>query len=255
MRIAIVGYGRMGQRIHALALEAGHTVAAVIDPVSALPAVTHDHLDAEAVADAEVVIDFSSPAAAVDNILMYGRLGIPAVIGTTGWYDRAEEIRGLLEGEKYRILYSGNYSIGVAMLMKLTEAAAALADKVSAYDVSVHEVHHAAKADSPSGTGVMLADILLKGISRKNEVCTEALHAKRGDDVIHLSSERVGYVPGIHTITLDSPEDTITITHSARSRDGFARGAITAAAWLLGSSREGLLGMDDFINDFLGAEF
>lgn len=252
MRIAIVGYGRMGQRIRTVALENGHDVAAVVDPFSTLPEVTSDHLDAALVEDVDVVIDFSSPDGAVDNIIMYGRLGIPAVIGTTGWYDEIDRIRDILDGEKYRILYSGNYSIGVAAFLKITAYAASLADKLDNYDVSVHEVHHAAKADSPSGTGLMLARTLLDGIERKKEICTETLHSRREDDVIHLSSERVGYVPGIHTVTLDSQEDTITLTHSARNRDGFARGAVKAASWLLDTDKEGLLSMDDFINDYLG---
>lgn len=252
MRIAISGYGKMGRRVRALALERGHQVVAIIDPLIEDAEVTSRTLTPLSLSDAEVVIDFTHPSVVADNILMYGKCGIPAVVGTTGWYEKKAQLEELLEGEKYRILYSGNFSLGVAAFMKITEYASTLFDKLDSYDVSVHEVHHNGKADSPSGTALMLTARLLENISRKESFDTECQHSKIGEGVIHVSSERVGHVPGIHTVTFDSAEDTITLTHSARSRDGFASGAIQAAAWLVGCGKDGFLTLDDFINDFLG---
>lgn len=252
MRIAISGYGRMGKRIRQMALERGYEVVAVIDPFSQDEEVTSKTLTVNALGEADVVIDFSVPSAVYDNIIMYAKTGIPAVIGTTGWHDSVDELKSLLEGEKYKILYSGNYSIGVAVTLKLAEAAAKLMNNLPTYDVSVHEVHHKEKADSPSGTALMLANVLKENMDRKTSIDTECQHSKRGEDVIHLSSERVGWNPGRHTITFDSEVDTIEITHQARSRDGFASGALYAASYLVSTDKEGFLTMDDFINDFLG---
>lgn len=253
MRLAITGYGKMGQRIRALAAEAGHEVVAVIDPVSADPAVTSRTLTPQSIGEAEVVIDFTIPSVVTDNIIMYAKCGIPAVIGTTGWYEKLPELKEMLKDEKFQILYSGNFSIGVAAFLKITEYAARIFNKVERYDVSVHEIHHNSKADSPSGTAIMLADKLLENIDRKQSIDTETQHSRRGADVIHVSSQRVGYVPGTHTVTFDSPEDTVSLTHTARSRDGFASGALAAAAWLSNTDKHGFISMNDFINDFLGA--
>jgi len=254
MRIAICGYGRMGQRIHVMALSQGFEVSAIIDPYSTLPGVTHKALDAAALQEADAVIDFSSPAGVVDNIIMYGRLGIPAVIGTTGWYDKLGMIKDVLSSERPSILYSGNFSIGVALTVKLAEYAAKLMDHFPSYDVSIHEVHHKMKADSPSGTALMLSDVLLDNMDRKKRIDTECQHSRREEDVIHISSERVGYVPGTHTITFDSEVDTITLTHTARSRDGFAEGAIKAASWLVKERKTGFFSFEDFVSYMLGEE-
>jgi len=252
MQIAICGYGKMGQRIRAKALEAGYTISSIIDPYSPLPEVTHKTLAKEALQAADVVIDFSHPSVVADNILIYGKAGLPAIIGTTGWYDKIEEIKSELEGFNPSILYSGNFSIGVALTLRLTEYAAKLFNHFDSYDVAVSEVHHKMKADSPSGTALMLANTLLENLDRKSSIDTECQHSKRGEEVIHLASERVGFVPGLHTVTFDSQVDTIQITHSARSRDGFAEGALKAAAWLYENPRQGFFSFETFVDYMLG---
>ncbi len=254
MRIAICGYGRMGQRIRAKALSMGFEVSAIIDPYSNLSEVNHKVVDAEALQNSDVVIDFSSPAGVVDNIIMYGRLGIPAIIGTTGWYDKLDMVKDVLSSERPSILYSGNFSIGVALTVRLAEYAAKLINRFPSYDVSLHEIHHKMKADSPSGTALMLSEVLLENIDRKKRIDTVCQHSKREEDVFHLSSERGGYVSGTHTITFDSEVDTMTICHTARSRDGFAEGAIKAACWLVDEKKHGFYSFDDFVSYMLREE-
>mgnify|MGYP004643165407 CR=1 FL=1 len=252
MKVAIVGYGRMGRLIASLLIDNGNEVVAVIDPVSTSDAVTDKHLDAKSVMDADIVIDFSSPQSAVDNIIMYAKLGIPAVIGTTGWYEEKERVADLCNEYKSRILYSGNYSLGVAVFLKLARRAGELINRVGSYDVSIREVHHTGKADSPSGTALMIADELISSIDSKHEILIGNSDGRIRSDQLQIVSERVGRVPGIHEILIDGDYDSITLTHSARTREGFASGAIAAAEWLLETDRYGLLSMDDFLDDLLG---
>lgn len=252
MKVAIVGYGRMGRLIASLLIDNGNEVVAVIDPVSTSDAVTDKHLDAKSVMDADIVIDFSSPQSAVDNIIMYAKLGIPAVIGTTGWYEEKERVADLCNEYKSRILYSGNYSLGVAVFLKLARRAGELINRVGSYDVSIREVHHTGKADSPSGTALMIADDLISSIDSKHEILIGNSDGRIRSDQLQIVSERVGRVPGIHEILIDGDYDSITLTHSARTREGFASGAIAAAEWLLETDRYGLLSMDDFLDDLLG---
>lgn len=252
MKVAIVGYGRMGRLISSLLIDKGNEVVAVIDPVSSSDAVTDKVLDAKAVMDADVVIDFSSPQSAVDNIIMYAKLGVPAVIGTTGWYEAKDRISDLCKENESKVIYSGNYSLGVAVFLKLARKAGELINRVGSYDVSVREVHHTGKADSPSGTALMIAEELISSIDSKREVLIGNSDGRIRSDQLQIVSERVGRVPGIHEILIDGDYDSITLTHSARSREGFASGAIAAAEWLIKTDKSGLLSMDDFLDDLLG---
>lgn len=250
MRIAIVGYGRMGRMVHRAVLDSDNEVVAVIDPFVVDSAVTGKSLCVDALNGADVAIDFSSPDSVVDNIIFYGRCGIPAVIGTTGWYDRLAEIEGILEGCDPRIIYSGNFSIGVAVFLKTVDRISKLMDGLADYDVAITETHHTGKADSPSGTALMIADAVMSGMKRKKRILTGNSEGKISPEALQVSSVRVGKVPGIHEVVFDGPADTIVLTHTARSREGFARGAVLAAEWI--RDRHGIFKMDDFIDDLLG---
>ena len=248
MKIAIVGYGRMGQMVHSL-IEGGHVheAVAIIDPSSSSGRVTSLSLTDAVLSKADVAIDFSASSAVLSNAAVYARTGTPAVIGTTGWGGDLSSIGG----EHVRIIHSGNFSIGVALFLSLVSEAARLFDPFDQYDISVSEIHHRMKADAPSGTALMIADRLLEGLGRKDHLVIGNPDGVIAPDGLEVSSMRVGSEPGTHTVTIDGDADTITLTHRARSREGFARGAIRAAEWLIGKD-DGIYTMDDFINDMLG---
>ncbi|WP_374928268.1 4-hydroxy-tetrahydrodipicolinate reductase [Kytococcus sedentarius] len=211
--IGLVGHGRMGQAVHRLAADAGCRVTCIVAPTAA--AATHRSLDEVTPAQApDVWIDFSHPSAIWSHLEAYSRGTVPAVIGTTGWTDRLDEAHDLFASASAPAVWAGNFSVGVTLLLRLVEHATALLEGVGGYDVGIHEVHHRRKADSPSGTALHLAEAL-----------------GRADD-LQISSTRIGHVPGTHTVWFDSPQDTLELTHTARSRDGFAAGALRAARWL-----------------------
>lgn len=254
MRIAIVGYGKMGKLIRTEALAKGHSICAVIDPLALDAEVTSKDVDAQSLDGCDVAIDFTHPTVVCDHIVLYSRLGVPAVIGTTGWYHRLEEVKAALQTSDCAIIYSGNYSLGVALFIQVVRKAAALFAKTGLYDPFLTELHHAQKADSPSGTAEMLAQAVLASYTDKHQVVKETLHQKRDADAIHLASVRGGWVPGTHTVYFDSPEDTIELTHRARSRQGFAVGAVQAAVWIA-DGRKGFFNLDDMLDDiYLSAE-
>ena len=251
MKVAIVGFGRMGKNILSVLEEMGDSPAAIIDPISEDGRVTHRVLNAESVSDADVVIDFSHPSAAMDNMIMYSHLGIPAVVGTTGWYSEKDKLISLM-GEDAKILYSGNFSIGVAMFLKIAKRASELVNRVPEYDISLREVHHTGKADSPSGTALMIANEIIASVDRKSEILLGNSEGKIAPNTLQITSERVGFEPGLHEITIDRPADTISLVHHARSREGFARGAVAVARWLISSNKSGLMTLDDYISELLG---
>lgn len=248
MRIAIIGYGKMGKLIRSIAIEQGHSIQAVIDPVAKDAEVSSNILSSESLADCDVAIDFTHPSVVCDNIIFYAKIGLPAVIGTTGWYDKLDAMKEMVQSSQGSVIYSGNYSLGVALFMQVVKVASALFAKSGLYDPFLTEIHHAQKADSPSGTAHMLGSSILNAFGQKQQLCEETLHEKRGDDVIHLASVRGGWVPGTHTVYFDSPQDTIELTHRARSREGFAVGAIQAAKWI-SSNRKGFFSLDDLLED------
>lgn len=248
MDIAIVGYGKMGRMVQNAALGAGHRIAAIVDPLGG-EGVFKDICALDGV-EFDVVIDFSHPSAAVGNILHYAEKGYPAVIGTTGWLDRKEEILQHIDTSSCSIIYSGNFSIGVAIMLETVSHLSELLARAGIYDVAIDEVHHRAKADCPSGTALMIADRVFSSFPDKKKVVVGCPEGRIDPGELQISCRRVGSVPGIHSLVADSSVDTITLTHSARSRDGFAVGAVKAAAWIVG--RKGFFSMDDFIKDLLG---
>ncbi len=252
MNIAIVGYGKMGKMIRSCALEQGHRISAVIDPVSSESAVSGKALSDIPLDKTDVVIDFSAPESALENILFYGKNGVSAVIGTTGWYTGLDKIKSSLDLSRASIIYSGNFSIGVAILLKTAEYLSRLMNKAESYDVAIFEAHHSAKKDAPSGTAEMIAAKVLENIDRKTRVLYGNPEGKINNTDLQISSMRLGAISGKHSIIFDSDADSITLSHSAKTRQGFASGAVAAASWIYG--RKGLFSMDDFINDFLMEE-
>ena len=251
MRIAIVGYGKMGRIIRDLASEYGIEISAIIDPMAEGKEITSRTLSCEVLSTADAAVDFSSPSAVAENIRIYAENGIPAVIGTTGWLDLLPEIRKTVCCNNARFIYSGNFSIGVALFLKLVERAGELINPLSSFDISINEIHHREKKDAPSGTALMAAEKILRTVDRKKGLQLGISGNTEEKDLLNITSERVGYIPGIHTITIDSPADTIEIRHTARTREGFADGALKAALWLIRQA-PGLYTMDDFISDSIG---
>lgn len=247
MNIAIVGYGKMGKMINNLAVKAGHNVSEIVDVVSASKDVTSR--DINSIKGCDAVIDFSSPSSCVSNIEAYMSMGIPSVIGTTGWYDRLEYVKKLVSGNN-KLLYSGNFSVGVAVFMKLTEQAARLINPLPEYDIAVTETHHKGKADSPSGTALMTANKIVSNLDRKKTLLFGNASGVIKDEELQISSVRLGSVYGVHSVEINSFCDTITLTHTAVSREGFASGAIKAAEWLV-QKEGGFYTMDDYINELL----
>lgn len=244
MKIALIGFGGMGKTLHRIAISRGHSVPVIIDPKD--QASTHKEVSEEALKGLDIAIDFSSPDAVLTNAKIANNAGTNLVIGTTGWYDHLPELKEILKENKIGLLWSSNFSIGVNLYFAIMEQASKLINKFDEYDIWGHEIHHYNKADSPSGTAKTLEKILLDNIERKTSVVEDRLNRKREPNEIHFSSVRGGLVNFGHTVGFDSEADTITITHSARNRDGYALGAIKAAEWLNG--KKGLYEMKDFLN-------
>lgn len=242
MTLALVGTGQMGQAVERLAQSEDHSVVARFNSEHPLPEAEHP----EALAQADVAVDFSLPDVALDHIKRYCQWQQPAVVGTTGWYDDLPTVAEWVDTYEARLLYAPNFSIGVALLRRALEAVAPLVDNLSAYDPFVHEMHHTKKADSPSGTAQMLGEVLVERLARKKRLEPEAQHAPIDPEALHVSSTRAGTVFGRHTVGLDSPFDQVRFEHEAKSREGFAAGVLQAARWLTAQTgRTGLFTLDD----------
>jgi 4-hydroxy-tetrahydrodipicolinate reductase len=247
MKLALVGTGQMGQAVEALVAGRGHEVGVRFNSGLALK-----DSDPSAVEDVAVAIDFSLPSLAVAHIERYCQWGLPAVIGTTGWYEHLHEVERLVDEHDASILYAPNFSLGIAVMVRALKAITPLLDQLPEYDPFVHEIHHVRKVDSPSGTASMIADLLVHDLGRKKRIETEAQHGRIDDEALHVTSTRVGEVFGKHVIGFDSAYDRIELVHEAKNRHGFALGAIRAAEWLKG--RKGLFSLDDVLADWLGRQ-
>jgi len=221
-KIALIGYGKMGKKIKELAPKAGLEIVAIIN--------SRKMITEEALKNADVCIEFSTPSAALENIKKLASLKKSMVIGTTGWYENLNQVKELIQQSDIGAVYAENFTVGIQMFTKIVERAAELLNHRPEYDVSIQEKHHNEKVDSPSGTALLLANTLLKTIERKKRVTSE----RPKEDELLISAHRMGSVAGIHSVQIDSLSDTITLTHTAHSRDGFAMGALQAAKWLEG---------------------
>lgn len=216
MNIAIVGYGKMGRIIERIALERGHAIPLKLDELNNAG---FSGITAQNFQGIHVAIDFSIPEAAVENMLRISALGVNVVQGTTGWTSRMGEVRAAIEQNGTGLVWSPNYSIGVNIFSRIVALAAKLMANEAEYEAWAWEIHHSAKKDAPSGTLLkLIADMKEAGFSRH----------------VDASSSRAGKVPGTHEIGFDSAADTITLRHTARSREGFALGAVKAAEWSQG---------------------
>jgi 4-hydroxy-tetrahydrodipicolinate reductase len=233
MKIVLVGYGKMGKTIEKIALQRGHQITGKIDVDNA------GELDT---VQADAAIEFSHPDAAFNNVKKCIERGIPVVCGTTGWLNRKPEIEQLVKFKNGAFFYASNYSLGVNVFFKLNEHLATLLKNFDSYNVSMDEIHHTEKKDSPSGTAITLAEGIMKIIDRKKRwVNNETTAAEE----LEIKSFRIGQVPGTHTVKYASAMDEIEIKHTAHTREGFALGAVLVAEWI--KDKKGSLNMDDFL--------
>lgn len=231
MKIALLGYGKMGQAIEKIALERGHEIVLRKDEFNTY----------EGLSNADVAIDFSIPAVAVSNISSCFYENVPVISGTTGWLEHYDEMVSLCKEKNGAFISSSNFSLGVNLFFELNEYLAKMMSKFDTYKVQMEEIHHTQKLDAPSGTAISLA----KGVIENSLYTNWTLEEPKTNE-IHIESKRIGTVPGTHTVTYNSPIDAIEIKHTAHNREGFALGAVIAAEWIVG--KKGIFTMKDVLN-------
>ena len=249
MNIAIIGYGKMGHEIETIAKAKGMAIT-TIDPND--NGANFKEINKESMKDIDVCIEFTNPDSIISNIKKITQFGKNIVIGTTGWYDKMDEVKKIIEDAGTGVIWSGNFSIGVNIFFKIIEDAAKIINNVDDYDIFVHEFHHNQKADSPSGTATMIGEILTNNIERKNTIVTEELNRQIKKDELHISSTRSGNIPGTHIVGFDSSADTIELKHTARNRSGFALGALMAANWI--KDKKGFYDINDLMKELIEAK-
>jgi 4-hydroxy-tetrahydrodipicolinate reductase len=242
MNIALLGYGNMGKEVERLAKEKNITVKKIFTIENNLRAMG---ITKEALKDVDVCIDFSVPTAVVENIKTVAGLGKNMVIGTTGWYDKISEVEKIVKTNKIGFLYSPNFSLGMNIFYQILSSATNIFEKFDCYDPAIQETHHRGKTDSPSGTALTLAQVLIGNIRRKRSMFQETAHKQLKSEELHITSTRVGNVVGKHAVIFDSEADTIELVHTAKNRAGFAMGALIAAEFLKG--KKGIYTMKDVI--------
>ena len=235
MKIALIGYGKMGKEIEKVALSRGHEIVSIIDINN------QEDFESEAFRSADVAIEFTNPKVAYNNSIRTFKAGVKLVSGSTGWMaEHGEEIKALCQKEGKTLFWSSNFSLGVAIFSAVNKYLAKIMNRFPGYDVTMSETHHVHKLDAPSGTAITLAEGILDNLDRKDRwVKEEATSA----DELPIRSIREGEVFGIHTVRYDSVADSISITHDAKNRGGFALGAVLAAEYT--SDKQGFLGMSD----------
>lgn len=247
MKIALIGYGKMGRMIEQIALERGHEIVSIIDIDN------QEDFDSEAFKSADVAIEFTAPHVAYDNYLKAFKHHVKVVSGSTGWMaQHGDDVKRMCNEEGQTLFWSSNFSLGVAIFSAVNKYLAKIMNKFPSYEVKMEEVHHVHKLDAPSGTAITLAEGIISQLDRKSKWVKGTFLApdgtlsgteKCGADELPINSIRRDEVPGIHSISYDSDADCITITHDAHSRKGFALGAVLAAEYT--ATHSGLLTMDD----------
>jgi 4-hydroxy-tetrahydrodipicolinate reductase len=232
MKIALLGYGKMGKVIEQILLERGHSIVFKAS----------SDFNEKELLDADVAIEFSVPNAVVDNINKCFSVNLPIVVGTTGWYNHFDEIKKFCLKNNQALFYATNFSIGVNLFFKLNEQLAQWMSKHEDYQVSMNEIHHIHKLDAPSGTAITLAE----GIIQQHKKITNWSLDAKNESELPVTSIREGEVTGTHIIKYQSEVDTIQISHEAHSRKGFALGAVIAAEWL--QNKKGIFTMQDMLN-------
>lgn len=231
MKIGLFGYGKMGKMIEQIAQGRGHTIVAKIDD----PSQDVDY------ASMDVAIDFSTPEAAFDNITNCFKNKVPVISGTTGWLDKYSEAIKICEDNKSAFVYASNFSLGVNIFFELNKQLAKMMAGLDQYKVGMEEIHHTQKLDAPSGTAITLAEGIIENTTYENWKLDGL-----SDKTVSIKSIREGMVPGTHSITYESPVDTIEIKHEAHNREGFALGAVIASEWIQGKT--GVFSMKDVLN-------
>ena len=236
MKIALIGYGKMGKAIETIALNKGHEIVLKIDIQN-----NQDFTEA-AIQKADVAIEFTGPHSAFENVKKCVTWGVPVVSGSTGWLHQWDEIKNLCEAKSGTIIYSSNYSIGVNLFFELNKQLAQLMEPYNSYDVSMTEVHHTEKKDAPSGTAISLAEQILANLGRKNKWVNAA---SANSNELVIQSERIDPAPGTHIVKYSSEIDDIEIIHTAHTRIGFASGAVLAAEFAF--EKKGIFTMKDVL--------
>ena len=230
MKIALLGYGKMGQVIERIAVERGHEIILKKE----------EHSSFEGLTNADVAIDFSVPAAAVLNISTCLNNNVPIISGTTGWLEQYEDMVKLCTINKGAFISSSNFSLGVNIFFEINEYLAKMMSKLNNYSIQMEEIHHTQKLDAPSGTAISLA----KGIIENSDYSEWTLNNPSAKQ-IHIEAKRIGTVPGTHIVNYNSTVDSIEIKHTAHNREGFALGAVIAAEWIVG--KQGVFSMKDVL--------
>jgi 4-hydroxy-tetrahydrodipicolinate reductase len=231
MKIALLGYGRMGKEIEKIAISRGHEIVIKKD-IGAIIDITL----------ADIAIDFSIPDSAFNNISNCIKNNVPVISGTTGWLDKYEEVVALCKKEKGAFIYASNFSLGVNIFFELNKQLSKMMRNLEDYNISIEEIHHTKKLDAPSGTAITLAKAIIENSEKKNW----ELGTNTSEENIAIAAKRILEVPGTHTVLYASDIDSIEIKHTAHSRQGFALGAVVAAEWILGKT--GVFSMKDVLN-------
>ena len=235
MKIALIGYGKMGKEIEKIALSRGHEIVSIIDVNN------QEDFNSDAFKSADVAIEFTNPMVAYSNYIKTFEAGVKLVSGSTGWMDKhGEEIKKLCTQGGKTLFWASNFSLGVTIFSAVNKYLAKIMNQFPAYDVTMSETHHIHKLDAPSGTAITLAEEILENLDRKERWVKGTMQAP---DELPVSSIREGEVPGIHVIRYESEADSIILTHDAKNRKGFALGAVLAAEFT--ANKEGYLGMSD----------
>jgi len=231
MKIALLGYGRMGKEIEQIALGRGHSIVIKVD----------ENTDSYNITEVDVAIDFSIPSAAVDNISNCLNNNVPVISGTTGWLEDYNTMVDLCKNNNGAFLYASNFSLGVNIVFEVNRYLTTLMNSQSQYGLNIEEIHHTQKLDAPSGTAISLAEDIIN----QSDYTSWSLEEKE-EKVIPITSKRIEGIPGTHTITYTSEEDSISLNHTANSRKGFALGAVIASEWIIGKT--GVFSMKDVLN-------
>ena len=236
MKIALLGYGKMGHAIEEIALEKGHEIVLKINIDNV------EELTIENLQKADVAIEFTGPESAVNNLKVCAEACVPVVSGSTGWLQQWDEVKQLFEAKNGTLCYASNYSIGVNLFFEVNKYLAKMMEKYKDYDIKMEEIHHTQKKDAPSGTAITLAEQILENVTRKS---TWVNHISDNLDELEIISERVDPAPGTHKIMYTSAIDDIEIIHTAHNRKGFAGGAVLAAEFV--SGKKGIFSMKDVL--------
>jgi 4-hydroxy-tetrahydrodipicolinate reductase len=240
MNIAIIGYGKMGEQVEKAARERKHKIVAYIDNEKDWSK------QADKLKEADAAIDFSTPSVVIENIYRCFDQNLPVIVGTTGWHKQLEMVKTKCLAENQSLIYAANFSLGVNLFFALNKALAKIMNGYDAFDVSIEEIHHTEKKDSPSGTSIVLANDIIEHLSKK-ETWTNELNNNVSE--LSIKSERIKNNVGTHIVTYSSPRDIIQITHKSLSRKSFATGAVSAAEWLQG--KKGFFSINDMMGEKL----